>query len=201
MRIKLDLKFLLNLPGLLIAIVIHEFSHGVVAYVLGDDTAKRSGRLTLNPLKHMDLVGFIFLLIFRFGWAKPVPINPSNFKNRKRDTVLVSLAGPFSNFIMAILIGLMLTSGIIVNSKLVNILIIALWYNIMLGTFNLLPFPPLDGSKILASLLPNKFEFIFYKYERYLHLILIALIATNVIDKVLGPLIEINLNLLIKIIS
>jgi len=194
-------KFLLNLPGLLLAIIIHEFSHGAVAYLLGDDTAKKAGRLTLNPFKHLDLVGFIFLLIFKFGWAKPVPINSFNFKNRKRDTILVSLAGPFSNFIMAIIIGFILSSGVIANNILANILLIALWYNLMLGSFNLLPFPPLDGSKILASLLPTKLEFAFYKYERYLHLILIILIATNTIDKLLGPFIETNLNLLLKIIG
>lgn len=197
----MDFKFLLYLPGLLVAIVIHEFSHGAVAYLLGDDTAKKSGRLTLNPLKHLDIIGFIFLLIFKFGWAKPVPINSSNFKNRKRDTILVSLAGPFSNFIMAVIIGLALSSGIVINNKLANILMIALWYNLILGTFNLLPFPPLDGSKVLASLLPKEFEYLFYKYERYLHLILILLIVTNIIDKVLGPCIDFNFNLLLRIIS
>ncbi|MCF6459715.1 site-2 protease family protein [Clostridium sp. Cult3] len=194
-------NYLLNLPGLLVAIIIHEFSHGYMAYLLGDNTAKESGRLTLNPFKHLDIVGFVFLLLFRFGWAKPVPINPYNFKKRKRDTILVSLAGPFSNFIVAIIIGFVISSGIITNSILFNVLIIMLWYNIMLGVFNLLPFPPLDGSKILASLLPSKYEHAFYKYERYLYLILILLIATNTIDKILSPFIDFSLNLLIKIIS
>ena len=194
-------NYLLNLPGLLVAIIIHEFSHGYMAYLLGDNTAKESGRLTLNPFKHLDIVGFVFLLLFRFGWAKPVPINPYNFKKRKRDTILVSLAGPFSNFIVAIIIGFVISSGIITNSILFNVLIIMLWYNIMLGVFNLLPFPPLDGSKILASLLPSKYEYAFYKYERYLYLILILLIATNTIDKILSPFIDFSLNLLIKIIS
>ena len=194
-------KFLLTLPGLLVAIIIHEVSHGYVAYLLGDDTAKKSGRLSLNPLKHIDLVGFICLLVFKFGWAKPVPINSLNFKNRKRDTILVSLAGPFSNFLMAIIVGFIISSGIITNNILFNVLIIMLWYNIMLGVFNLLPFPPLDGSKVIASLLPVKYEYLFYKYEKYLYFILVILIVTNTIDKILGPFIDFSLNMLIKIIG
>ncbi len=127
------------------------FPHGYTAYLLGgDNTAKESGRLSLNPLKHIDMIGFLFLLIFKFGWAKPVPINSANFKNRKRDTILVSLAGPFSNFIMAIILGFILSLGIVTNILLNNILVIMLLYNLMLGIFNLLPFPPLDGSKVLA---------------------------------------------------
>ena len=194
-------SFLLNLPGLLVAIVIHEFSHGFAAYLLGDNTAKEAGRLSLNPLKHIDIAGFVFLLVFKFGWAKPVPINSLNFKKRKRDTILVSLAGPFSNFLMAIIIGFIISSGIVTNNVLANILIIMLWYNIMLGAFNLLPFPPLDGSKVLASLLPLKYEHFFYKYERYFYLVLIILIATNAMDKILSPFIDLCVNVLIKIIG
>lgn len=192
--------FLFRLPGLLVAIIIHEFSHGYVAYILGDNTAKEAGRLTINPLKHLDITGFIFLLLFRFGWAKPVPINPNNFKNRKRGMIAVSLAGPFSNFIMALTIGFTISMDIISSNILFNILIIMLWYNLMLGVFNLLPLPPLDGSKVLASLLPVKYEYLFYKNERYLYLILIILVATNTINKILGPIIDLSLNILIKII-
>lgn len=190
-----------NLPGLFVAIIFHELAHGYAAYLLGDNTAKNSGRLTLNPLKHMDLTGFLFLLIFKFGWAKPVPINPFNFKNRKRDTILVSLAGPITNFIIAIVMGFILSFNVITSPILFKIILITLWYNIMLGVFNLLPFPPLDGSKIIASLLPNKLEYYFYKYERYLYIVLIILIATNVIDRIMGPMIDGILNLLILIIG
>jgi len=194
-------NLILRLPGLLLAIIIHEFSHGYAAYLLGDNTAKNSGRLTLNPIKHIDLVGFIFLLIFRFGWAKPVPINSYNFKNRKRGIFIVSLAGPISNFVVALAISFVISSNIINNQLLFNILLIALWYNLMLGVFNLIPLPPLDGSKVLASLLPSKIEYYFYKYEKYLYLILIVLLLTDSIDKILTPMINFCLNLLLKIIT
>lgn len=189
-----------RLPGLFIAIVFHELAHGFTAYKLGDNTAKDAGRLTLNPLKHIDLTGFLFLLLFKFGWAKPVPINSFNFKNRKTGMILVSVAGPLTNFILAIIFGSILTSNLITNEILFNIILTTMWYNIMLGVFNLLPFPPLDGSKIFASLLPKKLEFYFYMYEKYLYIILIILIATNSIDKIMGPIIEAVLNLLILII-
>ncbi|WP_416197937.1 MAG: Zn-dependent protease (Includes SpoIVFB) [Sporanaerobacter sp.] len=192
---------LISLPGLFIAIIFHEVAHGYTAYRLGDPTAKEAGRLTLNPLKHIDIVGFICMLVFRFGWAKPVPINPNYFKNRKRDTILVSLAGPSTNFVVATISALIISMGFIKNDIVMESLVITLWYNVMLGVFNLLPFPPLDGSKIVASLLPVKYEYMFYKYEKYLYLVLVALIITNTIDKILGPLINMSLKLLLKIVS
>ncbi len=197
----MSLDKIISLPGLFIAIIFHECAHGYVAYKLGDPTAKNAGRLTLNPLKHIDLVGFLCLLIFKFGWAKPVPINSTYFKNRKRDTILVSLAGPITNFILALIFGLIISTGLIKNEIILQILIITVWYNIMLGIFNLLPFPPLDGSKVLASLLPTKYEYYFYKYERYLNLILIILILTNTIDKILSPLINLGLNMMLRILA
>lgn len=190
---------ILALPGLFMAIIFHEVAHGYMAYKLGDPTAKKAGRLTLNPIKHIDIVGFIFLLIFRFGWAKPVPVNSMYFENRKRGMILVSLAGPMTNFLLAIILSLILSVGFITNEIIFKILIIAIWYNIMLGIFNLLPFPPLDGSKVLASLLPSKYEYYFYKNEKYLNLILIILIMTNYIDNILSPLINFALNLMVKI--
>lgn len=190
-----------SLPGLFVAIIFHELAHGITAYWLGDDTAKDAGRLTLNPLKHIDVTGFIFMLIFKFGWAKPVPVNPFNFKNRKRGMILVSLAGPVSNFLIAIIIGFLLSTNIITNKIIFEMLFITIWYNIMLGVFNLLPFPPLDGSKIFASLLPRKLEYYFYKYEKYMYIVLVILIGTNTIDRIMGPVIDTALNLLIRIIS
>lgn len=195
------MDYLISLPGLFTAIIFHELAHGYTAYKLGDPTAKEAGRLTINPLKHIDPIGFIFMLIFKFGWAKPVPINPYNFKNRKRDTILVSIAGPATNFTIAIIIGLLINIIPIRNYIIFQILLITLWYNIMLGTFNLLPFPPLDGSKIVASLLPVKYEYYFYKYEKYLYTILLFLILTDLIDKILGPIIDIVINILTRLIT
>lgn len=195
------MDYIYNLPGLLIAIIFHELAHGYAAYLLGDNTAKNAGRLSLNPIKHIDPIGFIAMLVFRFGWAKPVPIDPRNFKNRKRDTLLVSLAGPISNFIIALIVVCIFNLNIVRSSLIYKLLIITLWYNIMLGIFNLLPFPPLDGSKVLASLLPRKLEFYFYKYERYFYLILIVLIFTNSIDKILGPIIDVVLRILFRILN
>lgn len=194
------MNYLISLPGLLIAIIFHELAHGYAAYKLGDPTAKNAGRLTLNPIKHIDPVGFLFMLIFKFGWAKAVPINPSYFKRRKRDMIIVSVAGVLTNFLLAILFGFIIINFEISNDYINQMFLIAMWYNLMLGVFNLLPFPPLDGSKIVASLLPTKLEYLFYKYERYLYIILLLLIMTNTIDKILDPLINILLNSIIRIL-
>ncbi len=189
------------LPGLLIAITLHELAHGYIAYKLGDPTAKQKGRLSLNPLKHVDIVGFLCLLLFKFGWAKPVPINPMYFNNRKLGTILVSLAGPIMNFTLALLFGIVLSMDIIDNYILTYIINMTIFYNIILGVFNLLPFPPLDGSKIVASILPNKYEFMFYKYQKYLYLILITLVITGQISKILIPLVNFSFNTLIKFLN
>lgn len=191
---------LISLPGLLVAMVFHELAHGYTSYKLGDPTPKENGRLTLNPIAHIDPIGFLFLIIFKFGWAKPVPINPSYYKHRKKDTILVSVAGPITNLLIALLVSFIISRGFIKNEIILKIFVIMVWYNIMLGIFNLIPLPPLDGSKILASLLPLKYEAIFYKYEKYLSIILMLLIITNQIDKILSPAINLCLNLLIKIV-
>ena len=115
------MNFVYNLPGLFIAIIFHELAHGYMAYILGDNTAKNAGRLSLNPIKHIDPVGFVCMLVFRFGWAKPVPINPLNFRNRKRDTILVSLAGPLTNFIIAILVSFVILFARITSPILQNL--------------------------------------------------------------------------------
>lgn len=195
------MDILLSLPGLFVAIIFHELAHGFTAYKLGDNTAKDAGRLTINPLKHIDPIGFIFMLVFKFGWAKPVPINPNNFKKRKRDTILVSIAGPLINYVIAIVMGFAIALIPIRSEIVFQIVLTTLWYNIMLGTFNLLPFPPLDGSKIVASLLPVKYEYYFYKYERYFYIILLILITTDLINKLLGPIINFALDVLIRIIT
>ncbi|NLW42340.1 MAG: site-2 protease family protein [Tissierellia bacterium] len=173
----------------IIAVVFHEYAHGYAAYKLGDPTAKHAGRLTLNPLAHVDPVGLLAMLIFRIGWAKGVPINPLYFKKRKRDTIIVSIAGIVTNFLIAIIASILFRLTIIPNSYFYQFLFILAYVNIMLGVFNLLPFPPLDGSKILFSLLPNKIEYFFTKNERYFYLILMILIFTNRISSIIWPIV------------
>ncbi len=194
------MDILISIPGLLITIVFHELAHGLAAYLLGDNTAKDAGRLTLNPIRHIDPLGLLTMVFFRFGWAKPVPINPLKFKNRKRDTILVSIAGITTNFILAIISALILVHIPIRNEIVFQIILTTMWYNIMLGVFNLLPFPPLDGSKVIASLLPVKIEYLFYKYERYFYFVLIILIMTDIIQKFIGPMVDLVLNFIIRLV-
>lgn len=194
------MDILISIPGLIIAILFHELAHGYTAYILGDDTAKEDGRLSLNPIRHIDPVGLLFMVVFRFGWAKAVPINPMKFKNRKRDTFLVSIAGVVTNFILALMSALILVHVPIKSELIFQMILVTMWYNIMLGVFNLLPFPPLDGSKVVASFLPTKLEYLFYKYERYFYIVLVILIMTDVTDKIISPIINFVLNLILSIV-
>lgn len=186
------MELLYRLPAVFIGFSFHEFAHGLAAYYLGDDTAKASGRLTVDPAAHIDPMGLLMLIIFRFGWAKPVPINPNNFKNRKKGIILVSLAGPMMNFLIATIV-LLLYGFVYIRLGIQNVIfdriILNIYYiNIGLGVFNLIPIPPLDGSKILAGLLPVSIEYKFYKYEQYSYLLLLILLFTNTIDYILGPM-------------
>ena len=165
------LQVLYTVPVLLIAFPVHECAHGYAAYMLGDDTAKRAGRLTLNPFRHLDLLGTICLIVAHFGWAKPVPINPYNFRDRKSGTALVSLAGPFSNLAMAFLSLLLLKLFLMIggvpalaSTIIENFLVISAEINIGLFVFNLIPIPPLDGSRILALFMSERAEAAFYRY-------------------------------------
>ena len=186
----------LIIPAAFLAVVFHEISHGLVAYCLGDNTAQKMGRLSVNPLKHIDVFGLICMMIFGFGWAKPVTINPYFFKKRKLGIILVSLAGPLSNIIQAtlgIIIALLLskiTTQIIFLASLIEIIIqffmIFSILNISLAMFNLIPIPPLDGSKILNAVLPARLYFKIMQYERYGFIILIILINTPIFGRLLG---------------
>ena len=185
------MTYLVRVIALLIAIVGHEVAHGYVAYSNGDLTAKSDGRLSLNPLRHLDPIGLLAMIIFRFGWAKAVPINPYAFRKRKLGMLTVSLAGVVYNLIMGFLF-----AGVYVyfhfhpvNSDFVMALVEnILWYNIMLGLFNLVPLPPLDGSKVLATLLPRKWEDFFYRYERYMYILLVVGIFSGLINEILSPI-------------
>jgi Zn-dependent protease len=163
---------------------VHEFAHGWVANKLGDPTARYSGRLTLNPLAHIDPVGTlvvpILLIISRapiiFGWAKPVPVNFLNLRNPKGDMVWVGLSGPLANFCTAFLLSLLIKSGIINDINTLILLSVGIWINLALGIFNLLPIPPLDGSRIATGLLPERFALIYNSLEPFgFVIILIAL--------------------------
>ncbi len=183
---------LMTIVVVIFSLSVHELSHGFAAYKLGDPTAKFDGRLSLNPLYHLDPWGTLSMLFFGFGWAKPVMINPNYFKNLKRDTALVSLAGPISNFLLAFLgmFGLLylypLTRSLYVF-EFFSIWVIA---NISLGVFNLIPIPPLDGSKIFLSLLPRKMYYEILRYEQFGFIILVIALYLNVLDPVLDFLIN-----------
>lgn len=194
------IEFLFVIPCVLIALTFHEVAHGFAAYKLGDPTAKSMGRLSLNPLKHIDPLGALCMVLFHFGWARPVPIDTRYFKKPKRDMALTAAAGPMMNFILAFF-------GVLVQRLL------ALWFysspaqtqfaynlqsaaltlfgyfavlNISLGVFNLIPVPPLDGSRIFLIFLPRKYYFGIMKYERYIQLGLMLLLWLGVLNRPLS---------------
>ena len=181
-----------GLPGIVIAMVVHEYAHARVAYALGDYTPQLQGRLTLNPAAHVDPIGLLMLFIVHFGWAKPVQINPMNFSNPRRDDILVSLAGPASNLITAFIALIILvllakidfpfSDGVLVVFNLIII------YNINFAIFNMLPIPPLDGSHILRNILPHELARGYEQLERYSFIFLIIIIATPVLSYVFVPL-------------
>ncbi len=176
------LELLLLAPGILFALTIHEYAHGWVADRLGDPTARIAGRLTLNPLSHLDPLGTLMLFLVHFGWAKPVPVDPSFLRNPKRDMMWISLAGPAANVASAVLLGwvVRLLVGIGLHA---GVLLVILQYgvmiNVVLAVFNLIPIPPLDGSKILMGLLPPEQAFHFQQLERRGPLILLGIILLD----------------------
>ena len=181
----------------LFSLSVHEFSHGLAAYAVGDKTAKYSGRLSLNPLAHLDPFGAICLFLFGFGWAKPVPVNPWNFKNKKGGMILTALAGPFSNFLLAFIAMVIYTllGGLRFSSASFGFTLASVFYelayymimlNLGLGLFNLIPIPPLDGSKVLTAILPERTYFKLMDYERYGFIILIILINTPIFNSLLN---------------
>ena len=183
--------YLTVIPAALIAITFHEMSHAYTAYLLGDPTAKSRGRLSLNPLSHLDPIGFICMVFFGFGWAKPVPIDPRYFKKPKLGMAITALAGPVSNFLMgfaAILIYVFVTlpqPGRVLTAMAAFFRVFAS-LNVGLGVFNLLPVPPLDGSKIMFLFLPNRAVAWFYRYEGYIRLGLLLCLYLGFMDGIIG---------------
>lgn len=183
--------FLFSAAAALLCITLHELSHGFAALLMGDETAKRAGRLTLNPLKHLDILGLLMMVTVHVGWAKPVPINVYRFKRRGFGLAFTAMAGPLANFLisfLALLAGrLLLEQG--GDSVTVTYAVLALMYvavlSLGLGLFNLIPVPPLDGSKVVLSVLPEQIRYWVLRRERYIALVMVALVWLGVFD---GPL-------------
>jgi Zn-dependent protease len=194
-------ELLLRLPPLLWALSFHEFCHGWTAYKLGDRTAAYQGRLSLNPLHHLDPVGTIMLIFFRFGWAKPVPINSRYFKNPRRDIAIVSFAGPAGNFISALATGVIYriiyatAPALLTNFAVKTLLLNMLFINIGLGVFNLIPIPPLDGSKLLSVMLPASQLDKYFYLERYGMFIILILVFTGIIQAFMSPIMIFMVNI------
>lgn len=185
--IEIAILFLARLFVVFCTLPVHEYAHAFVADKLGDKTARLSGRLTLNPMAHIDILGAIMILFVGFGYAKPVPVNPRNFKNPKKGMAITALAGPFSNILMAVVF--MFLSNVL--SLFGSSLFIQAFYvffsfaasiNIGLAVFNLIPIPPLDGSRVLELLIPDKYYYKFAQYERYIVIVIFALIIFGVLD-------------------
>ena len=184
---------LLTLPAVLWAISFHEFCHGYAAKLVGDPTAERSGRLSLNPLDHFDLVGTLMLLLVGFGWAKPVPINTRYFRHPRRDLVIVSLAGIVGNILTAVVCVLFLRFlgepwYRLAGRAGITVLIQMIVINVGLAAFNLIPIPPLDGSRVLEAFLPFRFLRYYYWLERYGMIILLVLLMTGIVDVLFNPI-------------
>ncbi len=199
------MSIIAGLPGLLLALVLHEYAHARVAVAMGDFTPKLTGRLTLNPMAHIDPIGLLMLLVCRFGWAKPVMVNPRNVKDMKKGNILVALAGPAANFLTAFvtlfIMMVLFKMGMLNTVGIKTVLSMIVLFNINFGIFNLIPLPPLDGSKILLEFLPGELAYKYMGIERYSFIILIILIMTPVLSSILVPLSSLILHIFETILS
>ncbi len=197
------IELMILAPPLLLALTLHEYAHGVVAYGFGDPTAKAAGRLTLNPLKHLDPIGTLAFFFIKIGWAKPVPVNPGYFRNPKKDMLWVALAGPVTNLVLAVISALLaktlwfiaslLTYSTLLEQILVplsGMLIASVWINLVLCIFNFLPIPPLDGSRILVGLLPDNLARSYLKVEKYGFVLVLVLAFSGILSKIIMPIIS-----------
>ena len=204
------LDILINVPITLIALTFHELAHGWVSTKLGDPTPRLRGRMTLNPMAHLDLIGTLLMIFTGFGWAKPVEVNPMYYKDRKKGMAIVGLAGPLANFILAI-IGVIIwllpyaisnaNGGVLpvwVSTTFGYFMQVFIIRNLCFMVFNLIPFPPLDGSRIIGMFLPNKTYYTLMSYERYSMLILMLLSISGVFSGIIGTGVYFVFNLLFK---
>lgn len=184
------IEIVLRIPALLIAITFHEFAHARMADHFGDATAKHQGRMSLDPLKHLDPIGTLMILLVGFGWARPVPINPYNFRNYRSGLLWVSIAGPLANFALAFA-GMFLLYSLakfnIGTGIIYQLVATVVTINILLGVFNLIPIPPLDGSKILTALAPSSLHGFFRQVEAYAPILLLVLIFTGAFGLIIFP--------------
>ena len=201
----------LRLPIVMLALSLHETAHGYVALKLGDPTARNFGRLTLNPVKHFDLIGFLCIVLFGFGWAKPVPINARYFKNPKRGMALSAAAGPISNLLLAMIFAILWRieleiAPLVVNTQftynvffwLQEFLIAGISLNVGFAVFNLIPIPPFDGSRIFLVLLPQDLYFKIMRYERQLYAVLMVALVLGVLDAPLAAVSKFFINLILN---
>ncbi len=203
-------QLIIQAPPLLLALTLHEYAHGYVAFRLGDPTAKNAGRLTLNPISHLDPIGTIAFFFIKFGWAKPVPVNPLYFRNPRKDMLWVALAGPVTNLVLAVVSALLLRvivfgASSLPPSQLVHavlvplslMLVTSIWINLVLCIFNFLPIPPLDGSRILTGLLPEDLARTYSSFERYGFIIILLLAFSGLLSTIIMPVIRFANNLLL----
>lgn len=180
---------LLSIIPALICITLHELSHGYVAYKLGDNTAKSMGRLTLNPIRHIDVFGLLMMVLFKFGWAKPVPVNMNNFKNPKRGMAVTAAAGPLANvviccaalFIYGLVYLPLVRAGTGLASAVLSMIVSTAYLSLALAVFNIIPIPPLDGSKVLFSVLSEKNYYRLMRYERYGMILLMVVVVSGIL--------------------